>query len=58
MAYFKVRIDRASNTAKEIVVATDKAQTAIRLTAIGLRDEGITDAIGINVVGRVKSLRD
>jgi hypothetical protein len=58
MAYFKVRTDRASNTPKEIVVATNKSQMAIRLAAIGLRGEGITDAIGITVIGRVKSLRD
>jgi hypothetical protein len=58
MAYFKVRIDRASNTPKTIIVSAATSQQAIRVAASQLRSEGITDARAIEVIGRVKNLRD
>jgi hypothetical protein len=58
MAYFKVRIQRESNTPKVFNVVAKKSQDAVLVAAQSLREEGITDAKSIEVVGQISSLRD
>lgn len=58
MAYFKVRIQRESNTPKQFNVSAAKSQDAVLVAAQSLRDEGITDAKGIEILGQISSLRD
>lgn len=57
MAYYKVQIKRLSNSPKHIIVTASKPQDAIRVAASSLREEGITDARAIEVIGQVFSLR-
>jgi hypothetical protein len=58
MAFFKVKVQRESNTSKHFNVVASKSQDAILVAAQNLREEGITDAKGIEVVGQISSLRD
>lgn len=58
MAYFKVRIQRESNPPRQFNVVAGKSQDAVLVAAQSLRDEGITDAKGIEIVGQINSLRD
>lgn len=58
MAYFKVQVQRESNTPRTFNVVADKSQDAVIVASQSLRDEGITDAKGVKVVGQVNSLRD
>lgn len=58
MAFFKVQIQRESNTSRVFNVSAKKSQDAIVAAAQSLRDEGITDAKGIEIIGQVQSLRD
>ncbi|MEG3859190.1 hypothetical protein [Microcoleus sp. herbarium12] len=55
--FYKVKVTRCFNTPKVIVVSGKTSQQAIRSAAISLRDEGITDARAIEVIGQVNSLR-
>ena len=58
MAYFKVRVQRENNTPRTFNVVASKSQDAVVVESESLRDEGITDAKGVEVVGQVNSLRD
>ena len=58
MAYFKVKVQRESNTPKVFNVSASKSQDAVVVAAQSLRDEGITDAKGIEVISQISSLRD
>ena len=58
MAYFKVKVQRESNTPRVFNVSAKKSQDAVLVAAQSLREEGITDAKGIEVIGQVNSLRD
>ena len=58
MAYFKVQVKRESNSPKVFNVFANKSQDAVVVAAQSLRDEGITDAKGIEIVGQISSLRD
>lgn len=58
MAYFKVQIQRESNSPKVFNVVAKKSQDAVLVAAQSLRDEGITDAKGIEIIGQISSLRD
>ena len=58
MAYFKVRVQRESNTSRTFNVVASKSQDAVVVATQSLREEGITDAKGIEVIGQINSLRD
>jgi hypothetical protein len=58
MAFYKVRIQRESNTPRHFNVVADKSQEAVIAAAQSLREEGVTDAKGIEVLGQISSLRD
>lgn len=58
MAYFKVRVQRENNTPRTFNVVASKSQDAVVAAAKSLRDEGITDAKGVEVIGQINSLRD
>ena len=58
MAYFKVQVKRESNTPKVFNVVANKSQDAVVVAAKSLREEGITDAKGIEVISQINSLRD
>ena len=58
MAYFKVKVQRESNSPRTFNVVASKSQDAVVVAAQSLRDEGITDAKGIEVISRINSLRD
>ena len=58
MAYFKVRVQRENNTPRTFNVVASKSQDAVVVESESLRDEGIADAKGVEVVGQVNSLRD
>lgn len=58
MAYFKVQVRRESNTPRIFNVVANKSQDAVVVASQSLREEGITDAKGIEVIGQVNSLRD
>ena len=58
MAYFKVQVQRESNTPKVFNVIANKSQDAVVVAAQSLREEGITDAKGIEIIGQINSLRD
>ncbi|WP_445246629.1 hypothetical protein [Microcoleus sp. OTE_8_concoct_300] len=57
MAYYKVQVNRQSNPPKIIVVKALRPQEALTKVASELRDEGITDARTIEVIGQVASFR-
>ena len=58
MAYYKVSVKRCLNAPKSFVVTANSSQQAVRVAAVELRNEGISDARAIEVIGQVKSLRD
>ena len=58
MAYFKVKVRRECNTTRTFNVTADKSQEALLAAALQLRDEGVADAKGIEVLGQINSLRD
>ncbi|MBE9163989.1 hypothetical protein [Tychonema sp. LEGE 06208] len=58
MAFYKVKVQRESNSPKQFNVTANKSQDAVVVAAQSLRDEGITDAKGIEVLGQINSLRD
>ena len=58
MAFFKVQVKRESNTPRTFNVVANKSQDAVLAAAQSLRDEGITDAKGIEIIGQIQSLRD
>lgn len=58
MAFYKVKISRCYNTPKIVIVTAKNPQQAVRAAAAGLREEGVTDARGVEVIGQVKSLRN
>ena len=58
MAFFKVQVKRESNSPKVFNVVAAKSQDAVVAAAQSLRDEGITDAKGIEVISQISSLRD
>lgn len=58
MAFYKVKIRRECNTTRTFNVTADKSQEALLAAALQLRDEGVADAKGIEVLGQISSLRD
>ena len=58
MTYFKVKIRRECNTTRTFNVTANKSQEALLAAALQLRDEGVADAKGIEVLGQISSLRD
>jgi hypothetical protein len=58
MGFYKVQVKREYNTPRVFNVTAKKSQDAVLVAAKSLRDEGITDAKGIEVIGQVNSLRD
>jgi hypothetical protein len=58
MAYFKVKVRRECNTTRTFNVTANKSQEALLAAALQLRDEGVADAKGIEVLGQINSLRD
>jgi hypothetical protein len=58
MGFYKVQVKREYNTPRVFNVIAKKSQDAVLVAAKRLRDEGITDAKGIEVIGQVNSLRD
>ena len=58
MAYLKVQVQRESNTPRTFNVVASKSQDAVVVAAQSLRDEGITDAKGIEIIGQINGLRD
>jgi len=58
MAYFKVKIQRECKTTRTFNVTANKSQEALLAAALQLRDEGVADAKGIEVIGLLNSLRD
>ena len=58
MAYFKVKIQRECKTTRTFNVIANKSQEALLAAALQLRDEGVADAKGIEIIGLLNSLRD
>ena len=58
MTFFKVQVKRESNTPRVFNVVASKSQDAVLVAAQSLRDEGITDAKGIEIIGQINNLRD
>jgi hypothetical protein len=59
MAFFKVKVQREFCKApRTFNVVASKSQDAVLVAAQSLREEGITDAKGIEVIGQINSLRD
>jgi hypothetical protein len=58
MAYFKVKIQRECKTTRTFNVTANKSQEALLAAALQLRDEGVADAKGIEIIGLLNSLRD
>jgi hypothetical protein len=58
MAFYKVKIRRECNTTRIFNVTANKSQEALLAAALQLRDEGVVDAKGIEVLGQISSLRD
>ncbi len=58
MAYFKVKVRRECNTTRTFNVVANKSQEAILAAALQLRDEGVADAKGIEVIAQISNLRD
>lgn len=57
MSFYKVKVRRCCNSPKILIVQADKSQNAICAVATQLREEGISDARAIEVIGRVQNLR-
>jgi hypothetical protein len=58
MAFYKVKVQRECKATRTFNVVADKTQAALQATAFQLREEGVTDAKGIEVIGQINSLRD
>jgi hypothetical protein len=58
MSFYKVKVQRESNTPRVFNVVANKSQDAVLAAAQSLREEGITDAKGIEIIGQIQSLRD
>ena len=58
MGFYKVQVKREYNAPRVFNVVANKSQDAVVAAAQSLREEGITDAKGIEVVGQINSLRD
>ena len=58
MAYFKVKIQRECKTTRTFNVTANKSQEALLAAALQLKDEGVADAKGIEIIGQINSLRD
>jgi len=58
MAFFKIQVKRESNTPKHFNVVATRPQDALQAAASQLREEGITDARGIEIISQIQSLRD
>jgi hypothetical protein len=58
MAFYKVKVRRECNTTRTFNVTANKSQEALLAAALQLRDEGVADAKGIEVLGKINSLRD
>jgi hypothetical protein len=58
MAFYKVKVRRECNTTRTFNVTANKSQEALLAAALQLRDEGVADAKGIEVLGQINSLRD
>ncbi len=58
MAFYKVQVQREYNTPRVFNVSAKKSQDAVLAAAQSLREEGITDAKGIEIIGQIQSLRD
>ena len=58
MAYFKVKIQRECKTTRTFNVTANKSQEALLAAALQLKDEGVADAKGIEIIGLLNSLRD
>jgi len=58
MSFFKVKVQRESNSPRTFNVVASKSQDAVLVAAQSLREEGITDAKGIEVIGQINSLRE
>jgi hypothetical protein len=58
MAFYKVKVRRECNTTRTFNVVANKSQEAILAAALQLRDEGVADAKGIEVIAQINSLRD
>lgn len=58
MAFFKVRVTRECKALRHFNVVAARPQEALQAAALQLRDEGVPDAKGIEVVGQIQSLRD
>ena len=58
MAFFKVQVQRESNPPRTFNVVAANPQYAVVAAAQSLREEGITDAKGIEVISQISSLRD
>ncbi len=58
MSFYKVQVKREYNAPRVFNVVANKSQDAVVVAAQSLREEGITDAKGIEVIGQINSLRD
>jgi hypothetical protein len=58
MAFYKVKVQRECKTTRTFNVTANKFQEALLAAALQLRDEGVADAKGIEVLGQISSLRD
>jgi len=58
MAFYKVKVQRECNSTRHFNVTANKPQDAIIAAALQLRDEGVADAKGIEIIGKIDSLRD
>ena len=58
MAFYKVKVQRECKSTRTFNVVADKSQEAILAAALQLRDEGVADAKGIEVIAQISSLRD
>ena len=58
MAFYKVQVKREYNAPRHFNVVAVRPQEALQVAAVQLRDEGVTDAKGIEVIGQITNLRD
>jgi len=59
MAFYKVKVQREfCKTPRVFNVVAAKPQEALQAAAVQLRDEGVTDAMAIEVMRQVQSLRE
>lgn len=58
MSFYKIQVKREYNAPRVFNVSANKSQDAVLVAAQSLRDEGITDAKGIEIIRKIQSLRD